>query len=108
MAARKALANAKQIMFQENAKELKRVVELHHQTLTANEAIYEERFECQRQAWEQFQHLQMFHENGVKEVAVERAELAARAASIEAASCVRKQETQIQLKKMSTMSERSA
>ena len=49
----------------------------------------------------------MFHKNGVKEVAVERAELAARAASIEAASSVREQERQIQLRTMSAMSERA-
>ena len=64
VAVRRALANAEQIMSHENAKELKRVVELHHQTFTGTEAIYEEMFKCQRQAWEQFQHLQMFHENG--------------------------------------------
>ena len=67
-------------------------MELHHQTFSAKDAIYEEMFKCQRQAWEQFQHLQMFHENGVREVVVERAELAARAASIEAAGGVREQE----------------
>ena len=39
-AARMALANAEQIMFQENAKELRRIVDLHHRTFAAREAIY--------------------------------------------------------------------
>ena len=50
VAARLALANAEQIMFQENAKELRRVVDLHHQTFTARDAIYEEQFEVHSQA----------------------------------------------------------
>ena len=66
VAARLALANAEQIMFQENAKELKRVVDLHHQTYTAREAINEEKFKCHHQAWEQFQRLQIFYDNIVK------------------------------------------
>ena len=71
VAARLALANAEHIMFQENAKELKRGVDLHHQTHTAREAIYEEKLKVLSQAWEQFQRLQIYQENGIKELAVE-------------------------------------
>ena len=73
----------------EHARELGRVVDPHHQTYTAREAIYEEKFQVHSQAWEPFQRLQIYHENGVKELAVERAELAARAAAMEAASGIR-------------------
>ena len=59
VAARLTLANAEQIMFQENAKQLRRVVDLHHQIFTAREAIYEEKVKVHRQAWEQFQRLQI-------------------------------------------------
>ena len=106
MAARLALANAKQIMFQENAKELRRVVDLHHQTFTAREAIYEEQFTVHSQAWEKLQQLQTYHENGINELAVERAELAACAAAMEAANGIREQERQVQQKVMCTISER--
>ena len=58
------------------------------------------------QAWEQFQQLQKYHENGIKELAVERAELAARAAAMEAVSCIHEQGRQVQLKAISAISER--
>ena len=47
-----------------------------------------------------------YHENLIKELAVERAELAARAAATEAASGIREQERHAQLKIMCTISER--
>ena len=49
-AARMALANAEQVMSQENAKELRRIVDLHHRTFAAREAIYEEKFKVHSQA----------------------------------------------------------
>ena len=49
-----ALANAKQIMFQWNAKELRRVVGLYHQTFTAKEVIYKEKFKVHDQTWDPF------------------------------------------------------
>ena len=81
-------------------------MDLHHQTFIAREAIYEEQFKVHSQAWEQFQQLQKYQENGVKELAVERAELAARAAAMEAANGIREQERQVQQKDMCTISER--
>ena len=47
-----------------------------------------------------------FHENGVKELANERAALASRAAASEAANHIREQERQVQLKAMSAIAER--
>ena len=74
------------------------VVDLHHQTFIAREAIYKEMFGVHRQAWEQFQRLQIYQENGIKQLAVEQAELCGRAAAMEVASCIRQQERHIQLK----------
>ena len=65
-AARMALANAEQVMSQENAKELRRIVDLHHRTFAAREAIYEEKFKVHSQARDQFQHLQKYLESGSK------------------------------------------
>ena len=71
---------------------MRRVVDLHHQTYTAKEVVYEEKFKCRCDPCEQFHRLQMFHESGVKELASERAALASRAAAIEAADRIREQE----------------
>ena len=49
-AARMALANAEQVMFQENAKGLRRIVDLHHRTFAAGTVIYEEKFIVHNQA----------------------------------------------------------
>ena len=56
-AARMALANAEQVMSEENVKELGRIVDLHHRTFAAREAIYEEKFKVHSQAWDHFRHL---------------------------------------------------
>ena len=93
-------------MSQENAKELRRIVDLHHRRFAAREAIYEEKFKVHSQARDQFQHLQNYHGSGVKEVAIERAELAARAAAIEASNGNREHERQVQLRLMWAVSER--
>ena len=105
-AARMALANAEQVMSQENAKELRRIVDLHHRTFAAREAMYEDTFKVHSQALDQYQHLQKYHECGVKEVCIERAELAARAAAIEAANGNREQDRQLQPRLMCAVSER--
>ena len=52
--------------------------------ISRNIVFYEEQFQCHREAWEQFQRLQLFHENCVKELANERAAIASRAAAVEA------------------------
>ena len=93
-------------MSQENAKELRRIVDLHHRRFAAREAIYEEKFKVHSQARDQFQHLQKYHESGVKEVAVERAELAACAAAIDAANGNSEQERPVQLRLMCAVSKR--
>ena len=67
VAAKLALANAEQIMIHEHAREMKRVVDLHHKTYTAKDDVYEDQFKCPRDAWEQLQRLQIFHESGDQE-----------------------------------------
>ena len=91
-------------MSQENAKELRRIVDLHHRRFAAREAIYEEKFKVHSQARDQFQHLQKYLESGVKEVAVERAQLAACAAAIDAANGNSEQERPVQLRLMCAVS----
>ena len=90
-------------MIRDHVREMKRVVDLHHQT---QNAVYEEKFQCHSEAWEQFQRLQLFHENVVKELANERAALASRAATMEAANSVCEQEREAQLKAVSAIAER--
>ena len=53
-AAKLALTQAEQAMPQEHAREMKRVVDLHHQAYTAKEVVYAEKFQCHREAWAQF------------------------------------------------------
>ena len=81
-------------------------MDLHHRRFAAREAIYEEKFKVHSQALDKFQHLQKYLESGVKEVAVERAQLAACAAAIDAANGNSEQERPVQLRLMCAVSKR--
>ena len=77
-----------------------RVVDLYRKTYAEEEAVYEEKFKCHKESWEQYQRLQIFYANELKELGSERAAVASCYSAIEAAHSVREQEKQFQLKAM--------
>ena len=104
--ARTAVIKAEIAMTKEHAKEMKRVLDLHNEAHVANEAVVEEHIEFQYEAWKQFEQLQLWYQNSVREFASEQATLACRAAAIEAAGNVREQERQVNLNVISAVAER--
>ena len=83
-----------------------RVVDLHNEAYIANEAVFDEKIEFQNQAWKQFEQVQLWYQNNVREFASEHATLASRAAATEAAGNVREQDRQVNLKVITAVSER--
>ena len=64
------------------------------------------KIEFQYEAWKQFEQLQLWYQNGVREFVREQATLASRAAAIDAAGDVREQERQVNLNVISAVAER--
>ena len=83
-----------------------RVLDLYRKTYAEEEAVYEEKFKCHKESWEQYQRLQIFYANELKELGSKRAAVAFRYCAIEAVHSVREQERQAQLKATSAITEK--
>ena len=83
------------------------VFDLYQRNHAEKEAVCQEQLKCVYESWRQYQHVQMFYEKELKEIRVERASLASRVSSIEAAHSVRAQEAPAQLHVMSALTEKS-
>ena len=83
-----------------------RVLDVYRKTYAEEEAVYEEKFKCHKESWEQYQRLQICYANELKELGSKRAAVAFRYSAIEAVHSVREQERQAQLKAMYAITEK--
>ena len=90
----------------DNAKALRKVIELHGEACAAIQSANGLKIEYQQQAWNQFKQVEIWYQNNVREFACERAALASQKVFLEAAINVRDQEKQVSLRMLSAIAEK--